>query len=392
MQQHTLGHLHCPVCEAVETLAKSSHDLAHLPFSEASAEWLRNRRGISAGTRRGYGEYLLHLNIFFGTMRLKDIHIWNVVCYQRERQQEIRGSRRHRARLDVDMAPPQESDGGSRINHEISCLGQVLAHAGLWAEIAHFYEPLPLPQSIGLALSAEEEEYLFAVARSRPRWLVAYCCGLLSRNTTAGPGEIRHLRRRDIELDSPRGSFIHIEEGVKNLFRKRPLPLNLDARWAVQQLLDRASALGANDPQHYLLPHRANRQGLPTDPDRPMGSWKKAHYAMCREAAKQFPRLARLRLYDYRHTAATDLLEDPAVSYTTIEHMMGHRISSHTKRKYDHLRNEALRVAADALNRGHCRPVGTPEGVPLASRCYNGPERRHPQSERRGQAWNRRLS
>jgi hypothetical protein len=84
-----------------------------------------------------------------------------------------------------------------------------------------------------------------------------------------------------------------------------------------------------------------------------MGSWKRAHYAMCAAAARKFPRLAHFRPYDYRHTAATDMLENPGVSFTTIEHMMGHRLTSEVKRKYDHLRNTALRSAAEALDRGH---------------------------------------
>jgi integrase len=247
------------------------------------------------------------------------------------------------------------------------------------------YEPLPLPQSIGMALSCEEEDHLFAVARSRPRWLVAYCCGLISRNTTAGPGEIRHLRLGDIDIDTASGSFLHIEEGTKNSFRKRPVPLNADARWAVLQLVERAGGLGACEPQHCLLPHRARRRGALPDLQRPMGSWKTAHRNMCREAAKKFPRLAHLRFYDYRHTAATDLLEDPAVSYTTIEHIMGHRISSHTKRRYDHLRNSALRDAVEVLNRGHCAIAKVPANPFILE--YAGPERRKVGPQREAQVW-----
>lgn len=82
--------------------------------------------------------------------------------------------------------------------------------------------------------------------------------------------------------------------------------------------LERAEKLGALLPEHYLLPHRAHRKGAEPDPTRPMGSWKKAHYSMCREAAKKFPRLSRMRLYDYRHTAATDMLEDSRLSYATL--------------------------------------------------------------------------
>lgn len=376
--QHSLGHVDCAACERLKEQMVSGRAFADLSFVEAAGEWIAGRRRISASSLRLYEKYIAELTRFFGALALRDIHLGNVVAYQRKRQEEIRGSKRHCARLEADQAP-QVSDGASRINHEIGCLGQILARAGLWVEIKRFYEPLPLPQTDAMVLSPEEEAHLFQVARSRPRWFVAYCCALISRNTTAGPGEIRHLRLRDIELDGAEGSFIHIVEGVKNKFRERPVPLNGDARWSVLQLLDRAREIGATAPHHYLLPHRAKALGMPADLERPMGSWKKAHYAMCAEASKKFPRLARLRLYDYRHTAATDLLENPSVSFTAIEHMMGHRLNSNTKRKYDHLRNSALRSAAEALDRRHHAvtsmpsPAAPPPGPPkLAPRPAAG--------------------
>lgn len=350
--QHTLGHLDCPACEGARRAMMYGAALGELSFPSAATQWLRTRRSISDNTRKGYEEHIGLLSTFFGKMRLNEIHIGHLRSYQQMRQDNIRVSRRHQA--GKRQVAALESDGASRINHEISCLGQVLKIAGLWEELKKFYEPLPLPKgSPGIALTTEEEKHLFQVARSRPRWMLAYCCALISRNTTAGPGEIRHLRLCDVDLDSQAGSFLHVEEGVKNEFRKRPIPLNSDAAKAVRWLLERAAGMGAREPLHYLLPHRAHHLGAAPDPTKPMGSWKKAHYAMCEEAAKKFPRLASLRLYDYRHTAMTDLLEDPAVSYTTIEHMAGHRINSNTKRKYDHLRNSALRVAANVLNRSH---------------------------------------
>ncbi|ABF42150.1 phage integrase [Candidatus Koribacter versatilis Ellin345] len=351
--QHTLGHIECPACEGTKNQIMMGQYLGEQFFPEAAAVWLRNRKSISESTKKDYRDHIDHLSTFFGQMRLKDVHIGHVHTYQRSRQEAIRSSKRHLATRHGDRR--LNTDGASRINHELSCLGQVLRMAGLWEELRKFYEPLPLPKdSAGMALAEEEERYLFEVAKSRPRWMVAYCCALISRNTTAGPGEIRHLRLGDIELDTPAGNFLRIEEGVKNEFRKRPVPLNNDALKAVRFLLDRATQrLGAWRPEHFLLPHRAHEKGSQPDPTRPMGSWKKAHYAMCEEAGKKFPRLAHLRLYDYRHTAVTDLLEDPAVSFTTIEHMAGHRLNSNTKRKYDHLRNSALRVAADVLNRNH---------------------------------------
>lgn len=346
--KHTEAHVACPACEGARLSVMYAQQLAELIFRDAATAWLHNRRSLAPSTRKNYEDYLLSLNLFFGDLPMRSIHAGHVRSYQKERQDVIRRSKRHLARAE---GPPQESDGAARINHEVGCLAQVLEQAGLWQELRRWYEPLPLPKAIGTALSAEEEEHLFKVAKSRSRWMVAYCCAVISRNTTAGPGEIRHLRLRDIELDGPHGDFLHIEVGVKNTFRKRPVPLNEDAAAAVRCLLDRARSLGAAGPDHYLLPHRAHRRGSPADLGRPMGSWKKAHYAMCLEAAKRFPRLAKFRLYDYRHTAATNLLENPAISFTTIEHMLGHRIGSHTKRKYDHLRNSALRIAAEALSR-----------------------------------------
>jgi integrase len=371
--QHTLGHLDCPACDEEKRAIMYGEAFAARLFPEAAQIWLRSRKQISDNTRKHYRDYISSLEAFFAQMRLREIHVGHIVTYQRSRQEAIRMSRRHRAGLAKLGLPADhrlESDGASRINHELSCMGQILQLAGLWDTVKRFYEPLPLPkESAAMALSFEEEQHLFEVARLNKRWQVAFYCALLSRNTTAGPGEIRHLRLGDIELGGEHGSFMHIEEGVKNKFRKRPIPLNQAAERAIVWLLERAEKLGAVEPHHYVLPHRAPHLGAVPDPARPMGSWKRAHWAMCAEAAKKFPRLARLRLYDYRHTAATDLLEDPAISFTTIEHMLGHRIASNTKRKYDHLRNSALRMAADALNRCHTEESSVPRRAPARERA-----------------------
>jgi hypothetical protein len=257
--------------------------LAEFLFPQAAALWLRERHDIAPSTRKHYQDYIGWLGRFFRLLRLREITLGHIITYQISRREAIRGSRRHQAgRRGVEgQGERPESDGASRINHELSCLGQILQQAGLWEALRRFYRPLPLPRhGPGIALTPDEETHFFQVARSRPRWRVAFCCELLSRNTTAGPGEILHLRLMDVELDTAAGSFIHIEEGLKN---------------------------------------------------------------------------------EFRHTAATDMLEDPAIAYATIEHMMGHRLSSNTKRKYDHLRNTALQVAADSLNRDHAGSLEEPE-------------------------------
>lgn len=352
--QHTLGHLECPACQEAKRVILEGQKLSELLFPEAARLWLDGRRKLSEGSREVNRQYIKALTRFFGELRLAQIDIGHVAMYQKTRQEEIREHNK------VQPEQYRDTDGASRINHELSTLGQIMARAGLWTEIAKFYEPMPLPaESPGIALTEEEEQHLFQVARTRPKWMVAYCCALLSRSTGAGPKEIRYLRLRDIDLS---GEGIHVQQGVKNKYRPRRLHLNEDAQWAVRTLLERARKLGAVDPDHYLLPHRAHRRGEAPDPARPMGSWKKAHYAMRMVAAKRYPRLATFRPYDWRHTAATVMLENPNISYRTIETQLGHRLGSKVKERYAHIRDATLRAAAEALNGGHTR---APEPVPV---------------------------
>jgi hypothetical protein len=71
-----------------------------------------------------------------------------------------------------------------------------------------------------------------------------------------------------------------------------------------------------------------------------------------------------MRFYDNRHTACTRLLENPAVPYNTVEHMMGHEVNSKTKRIYDHVRNVMLFAASESLASGHCEQRTETVAVP----------------------------
>lgn len=359
-------------------------------FPEAARQWLESRKSkLSPRTYQDYLEDIRTLARFFGLMRLRDIHIGHVHIYQRSRQEQIRGTKQHQA---TRRARPGRdfSDGASAINHELSCLGQVLKVAGLWTEIARFYEPLRTPkEDRGIALTEEEESHLFQVARKRKRWLVAYAAGLLSLSTTAGPSEIRHLRVRNLQL-AREVPVMEIEGGAKNEHRVRIVPLVGDGLWAAGFLLERYRELCrrysiAPDPGHYVLPHRAHRRGAPIDPTQPMGSWKKAWQKLREEAGKKFPRLLQVRRYDLRHTACTKMLEDPRLSYSTIEAIMGHRLGSRTKHKYDHIRDGRILGAVQAIDAGHAarepRPAPVseiPKRVPPARANLIGNRFPHP--------------
>ena len=209
-------------------------EFAEQTFTEAAASWLTMRRNkLAPATVKHYEDCITGLKPFFGAMRLRDIHIGHINEYQLCRQAAIRGTKQH-IHAKRGLAPCN-TDGASRINHEISTLAQLLDRAAMWEPLAKFYDPLPLPkESPGVALEPEEEAHLFEVASSRPRWMLAYCADLLSNATTAGPNEIRHLRLKDI-VHAERA--IDIQQGTKNDWRVRRVPCNDDAWWAVEWLL-----------------------------------------------------------------------------------------------------------------------------------------------------------
>ena len=178
---------------------------------------------------------------------------------------------------------------------------------------------------------------------------MAYCCSLITANTTAGPGEIRKLKIEDIDLDARR---FHIREGAKNNKRRRPIPLNDDAMWAMRELYHRALEKGSIYPHHYLLPHRAHVKGAGWDPLRPMGSWRTAW-----EALRTAAGMPKLRMYDLRHHAITRLLENPDISERTVIELAGH-VSNRMLDTYSHQRVEAKIKAVEALSNGHTpKPV-----------------------------------
>jgi hypothetical protein len=352
MFDHSEQHRDCPACERERLRHTQGPAWAEWKFRDAFPAWLQERaRRLRSKTVRDYADYGTALGRFFGDIALKQIHVGHIVSYQRMRQNEVRSSVQHAALKRKTGGGPSDSDGASKINHEISCvLRPMLQACGLWEAIQRHYRPLPLPKAhAGIAISEEEERHLFSTARARPRWLVAYCCAL-------------------------------IDQGAKNLFRERPVPLNDDAMWALRALLERYHALCRRyrvqpSADHFLLPHRARtRAGCPLF-DEPQESWKRAWRSLCRQAGVQFPRLTTLRYYDLRHTAATALLEDPSLSFSTIEAMMGHRLGSKTKRRYEHVRNAGLRAAAARLQSGYSAEPPAKKTCPLPEGAAGVPPR-----------------
>jgi integrase len=292
---HTAKHLNCPACAGYLARAQAAPVRPSMTFAEAAPVWLAERGdAIAPKTRSDYEYYIRVLCRFFGELRLDQIHAGNFEAYAEERA---------------------ASAGASCINHELNTVKQVLSRAGCWTEIGKLYRPLKVGKpKVGQAMEPADEERLFTMASTEPRWRVAYLCSILTATTTAGPSEITHLHVNDVELgdgqatSAPMGT-LRIRDGLKNGHRERIVPLNATSQWAAGQLLKRYFKICRRakiepNPEHFLLPGRT--RATPYDPEKPMGSWKKAWRSLRARAG-----MPTLRMYDLRHHAITKLMEAP---------------------------------------------------------------------------------
>jgi integrase len=345
---HTLGHVNCPACEATRIEAMRTSDLKDLSFDNAATLWLQDRQlDIGERTHKDHQDFARRLGRFFGGMALKDIHIGHIKAYQLARQGKDRA-------LDLGKAGPE------LVNHEISFLTGLLDAAGTWKPMKQYYRCLKVKKSTrGRSITEEEEDRLKMVAASNPRWQAAYLGTLLSLNTTAGPGEIVHIRVRWINM---RDRVLSIRDGLKNDSRERHFPMTGTIHWICSELLKRYYRLCRRhgletSEEHYVLMGRTAGSGRPYDPWKPMGSWKKAWGALTEKAD-----LPGLRMYDMRHQTQTKLMEQDGVSDHTIEDIAGH-ISGDMKKQYRHIRDKKKLEALEMIeSRPAPKIIETPDG------------------------------
>lgn len=332
---HTLGHVHCPACEAERYEALRVANSADLPFREAARLWLINsREDVSAQTHKDRQTFINRLNKFFGPILVRDIHIGNVNAYQKARQGK------------ADHAGDNLGEAGAElINHEISALRRVLEKAGLWAVIKPHYKPLKVPKyGPGRACSDDERERLLMCAASNPRWKVAYLCSLLSLNVGRGFGEFRKIKVKDIDL---RNRNLSIDEGAKNDYRIVDFPMTDSVHWACGQLLKRYYRLCeksgvAPSPDHYVMPARIQR-GYGRDFYKPQGHMRKVWRSICDKAG-----ITDLRLYDLRHDTATRLGESPDIADQSKRDILGH-VNKRMEKRYFHQQRQTKLRALESI-------------------------------------------
>jgi integrase len=189
-----------------------------------------------------------------------------------------------RAIADYQRARHAAGKANRTINMDVGVLSRVLKSCGRWRAVADHVRNLPeRQQTIGRALTPEERQRLFASAASNPEWEHVYCAAMVAANTSMRPVQVKHLRRRDVDLHK---KLVYVRRS-KNQTSHRVIPLNAPAIAAIARMLERGDLLGHDQPDHFLWP--ACQRGR-HDPARPVLMWDTAWRALREHAG-----LGRLR-------------------------------------------------------------------------------------------------
>jgi hypothetical protein len=332
-------------------------DLAKLPFEKLLLQVREDRKPyLAENTIQLEKERSGPLLKYFSGRRVSTIDIVAIRGYQTARLKQV---------------------SPRTVNLECKLLRQVLKAAKVWGSIADDYKALKEDRrGPGRALEEPQERLLFDTARSKPGWDAAFYSALISANTTARGVEIKSLRIADVTL-LDREVCVNRSKG--NTAGVRRIPLNDAAMWGFARLLERANALGATEPEHFLLPRFRYREtktaghGTGYDPTRPQKTWRTAWRSLVKETGRRAGREAaraalesgqglraaisawkraaapfsKLRFHDLRHLAITKLAESEA-SDQTIMALAGHMDRSMLEH-YSHIRSTAKRKAVEAI-------------------------------------------
>jgi integrase len=231
------------------------------------------------------------------------------------------------------------------VNLEVGTLRAILRKNRLWASIQPDVRMLRASESVGRAISREEEASLLEACRaSRSRSL--YPAVLIALNTCMGYSELRLLRWGQVDL---KACTLTVGQSKTESGTGRLLPLN---DRAVAILGFWASLFPVREANHFVF--RAERYGASrdgatvvydSDPTKPIGRWKEAW-----ESAKIRAAVS-CRFHDLRHTGCTRMLE-AGVPFSVVATIMGWSPSTTVRmsRRYGHIGQSSQRQAVNTLN------------------------------------------
>jgi len=172
-------------------------------------------------------------------------------------------------------------------------------------------------------------------------------------------GEIQALRLRDLSLAWKDGTIqrgeVPVPKSKTAAGTGRLIPLSQRVCACLSLWLERFPNAGSDA---LLFPHHkvglAGNSRSPVlwdiDPERPMGSWRKAWRLACEVAG------VRYRPHDMRHTFISRLAENPKVSEQTTKALAGH-VSRQMLERYSHIRSQAKQAAIQALEQQAVEPI-----------------------------------
>jgi len=307
-------------------------DMANLRLEAAEKWWIEFRKPrITPNTLNSERYRLKSFREFLNNKRLREIDNGDLDRYVTKRLE----------------------DGVSEwsINKEVQLWGLILKKAKLWRRLEDDYRPLRTTVGeIGRVVSRDELRNMAAIAQGNRAWQVAFYGFVLAANTGLRGGEIKKLRIGVIDLDRRR--LLVRRSTTKNNAGARHIELNCDATEAVERLLSRATSLGSEAPDHFLLPKQLSRiqhtRGAKPDkggydPTQHQKDWGTAWNSLRKKAG-----LPGLRFHDLRHTFISHMVE-LGMPIGLIQAMVGH-ISARMVRHYTHITSGAARKAVALLD------------------------------------------
>jgi integrase len=273
---------------------------------------------------------LKHLNPIFGKKLITDISADDIARYQLARRRQ--------------KASPRT------VNIEVTALRSVLIKYRVWGKIGPDVKMLKEPESVGRALSPQEQDNLLSQCRASHNRAL-YPIVEIALNTGLRSDEIRHLRWTDIEFEK---QTLRVSRSKTAHGENRVVPINQRLLHVLQLWAER---FPKRNPQHFVFPFgmcgaygKKDVFGFvagcayKTDPTQSIGSWKKSWIAACKRAG------IKLRFHDTRHSAVTRMLE-AGIDLERIARILGWSPSTTTEmvRRYGHLSQNSLRSAVDKL-------------------------------------------
>ena len=326
--------------------------LSRLPFCQALDQYLAEcllrfepgnavhssspRNGSKPDFRKTWeGRLTERLRTFFASKRLNQITADDIRLFQAHRL----GKGKHPA----------------TIKHETKALLRLLKRAKLASSLRDEVRLLTVRKEPKTMLTEAEKQRVFETAARKPGWQTAYWAAVLTANSTMRPVELRRLQWRDID---PFQKLVTVRRS-KTDAGSRVIPLNPEAWNAIAGMKSRADVLGTYAPENHVF----HRLWPKIEPGRPMAGWRSAWRTLRKSAAaankekgwEEMPKLAKLRFYDLRHQAITEMLE-AGVPEGVIREIAGHVDPAMTMH-YSHPRLAARRAAVETLVRAQAPPA-----------------------------------